>query len=110
MLNSQINRRILRFGATPQTKQEDTREPGSRRRKLGDQEKRKHQEGGRQDTTVQQSFLLQVPNFVLWYEQCSYVNSFILSRTRHLLLDHCLSIFTVLMTAVLLLLSPPQCP
>ena len=58
VLNSQINRRILRFRATPQTEQVDIREPGSRRGKPGDQEKRRHQEGGWQDTTVQQSFLL----------------------------------------------------
>ena len=35
MLNSQINRRILGFGATPQTKQEERRKPGSREGKTG---------------------------------------------------------------------------
>ena len=40
----------------------------------------------------------------------SYVNSSIFLRTRHFLLDHCSSTFTMLMTAVLLLLSPSQCP
>ena len=35
MLNSQINHRILGFGATPQTKQEESRKPGSREGKTG---------------------------------------------------------------------------
>ena len=48
----------LRFGATPRTKQKESRKPGSRRGRPGDQEKRRHQEGGWQDTTIQQSFLI----------------------------------------------------
>ena len=35
VLNSQINHRILGFGATPQTKQEESRKPGSREGKTG---------------------------------------------------------------------------
>ena len=100
VLNSQISHRILGFGATPQTKQEESRKRGSREEKTG-------RPG--EATTVQQSNLLQVPTFVLWYEQNSFVDSSILLRTRHLLLDHCSSTFTMLMTAVLLLLSPSQC-
>ena len=48
---------------------EDDREPGSQRGKPGDQEKQGHHGGGWQDTTVQQSFLLLVPNFVLSYKK-----------------------------------------
>ena len=35
VLNSQISHRILGFGATPQTKQEESRKPGSREEKTG---------------------------------------------------------------------------
>ena len=35
VLNSQISHRILGFGATPQTKQEESRKPGSREGKTG---------------------------------------------------------------------------
>ena len=109
VLNSQICHRILGFGATPQTKQEESRRPRSREGKTGRPGEAKAPGGGRQDTTVQQSYLLYVPTFVLWYEQNSFVDSSILLRTRHLLLDHCSSTFTMLMTAVLLLLSPSRC-
>ena len=44
----------------------------------GDQEKRGHQGGGWQNTTIQQSFLLLVPNFVLSYEKYSYSKYFLL--------------------------------
>ena len=52
VLNSPISHRILGFGDKTRRKQE------ARRRRPGDQVKRKHQEGGRQDTTIQQSYLL----------------------------------------------------
>ena len=84
LLNSQINHCILRFGATPRTEQEDNREPGSQRGTPGDQEKRGHQGGGWQDTTVQQSFLLLVPNFVLSYKKNSYSKYFLLDENPSL--------------------------
>ena len=107
MLNSQINHRILGFGATPQTEHEDHRKPGSQRGKPGDQEKQGRLGGGWQDTSVQQSLLLLVPNFVLWYEQNSYVNSSILLRTfvhHHNALDRCAAaaaLFKVLVSSFL---------
>ena len=56
--NSQINHRILGFGATPQQNKKKSGSQEAGRGRPGDQEKRKHQEGGRQETTVQQSYLL----------------------------------------------------
>ena len=35
----------------------------------GNQEKQQHPERGRQDTTAQQSYLIHVPTFLLWYEE-----------------------------------------
>ena len=54
---------------------------------------------------MQQSYLILVPTFLVWYEQNSYVNSSILLRTRHVLFDHCSSTIAMLLTTVLLLLA-----
>ena len=49
VLNLQINHLILRFGATPRTKQEDNREPGSQRGNVGrpGETRATREEGGR---------------------------------------------------------------
>ena len=93
-----------RYGATPRTKQKENRKPGSQEARRGrprNQKKRKHPGRRRQDTTVQQSYLILVPTFVLWYKQNSYVNSSILLRTRHVLLDHCSSTITIFFSCFL---------
>ena len=100
VLSSQISHRILGFGATPQTKQEESRKPGSWEGKTGRPGEAKAPGGrtaGYHSTAV-------VPTFVLWYELHSFVDSSILLRTRHVLLGHCSSTITVLLTTVLLLL------
>ena len=97
-----LNSRIIHRTDRTQRSQGARKPGGTRRPGEG------HQERGWQDTTVQQSHLLLVPNFSSAPEVL-ISGYFLLLRTRHLLLDRFLSTFTLLLTAALLLLSSSHC-
>ena len=77
VLNSQISHRILGFGASPQTNQEESRKPGGTGRP-GEAKAPGGRTAGYHSTAVVPAI---GPNFVLWYEQNSFVDSSILLRT-----------------------------
>ena len=99
MLNSQTKSQNPRIRSITTRNKKKT---GSQEGKTGqgNQEKQQHPERGRQDSTAQQSYLIQVPTFL------SLIPSSLL-RTRHVFFDPYSSTIAKLLTTVLLLLLFP---